>query len=139
MEHKRVKRLYNLTNKNRGFEGQIAKGVRRGELLTKWGNEAGFGPAQKHKRKKDKQMQGPLKAAGREQARRLRRLRICATDDVELANAPANLHCQISTDTRVHYNLQTFISENADDPACDVCASITICIQAAYRSTISIL
>ena len=139
MEHKRVKRLYNLTNKNRGFEGQIAKGVRRGELLTKWGNQAGFGPAQKHKHKKDKQMRDRLRAAGREQARRLRRLRIDSTDDVELANAPANLHYQISTDTRVHFNLQTFVAENADDPACDVCASITVCIQAAYHNAVSIL
>lgn len=120
MEHKRVKRLYNLTNKNHGFEGQIANGVRRGELLTKWGREAGFGPAQKYKRKKDKQMRDRLGSAGREQARRLRRLRISATDDVELADAPANLHYQISTDTRVHFNLQTFVSENSGDRACDV-------------------
>ena len=127
LEHKRVKHLYEVTNKNQNFQGQIAQGVRRSELLDRWGRDAGFPPVKTPGCKKQNGP-GTLRRNERTQADRLRHIRVNEPSDMD--KAPANEHYQISYEERHYFNINEFIAENWDDEACAVS---TLLVLRAHR------
>ncbi|KAI0744837.1 hypothetical protein C8Q76DRAFT_789312 [Earliella scabrosa] len=107
LEHRRVKRLYALTNKNSRFAKQIALHTRRQVIMHK------LTRGQAIRRRPSGQI--PSSHPGPTVARSLQ-LPAGQAEGL-LPSAPAE-HYQISEDQRHHTDLRDFLYDNRHDPAC---------------------
>ena len=106
LEHRRVKRLYSLTNKNSIFAKQIAQLTRRQHVLHKLGQGHQTG-------KKPASASQTAKSAARA-------LQLEPKEREHLAPSAPQDHYQVSEDQRHHMDIREFVYENRHDPACQV-------------------
>ncbi|KAH9900331.1 uncharacterized protein BXZ73DRAFT_62717, partial [Epithele typhae] len=111
-EHRRVKKFYGRTNKNRAFGQQLGAEVRREAILHKLASVPNAAARARSRRR-----QGQKRAAMADEKRRQSKIRLQQAQHQPLSQSSPKQRYHMSDDQHFPVDLHEFVSGNTNDPA----------------------